>query len=272
MLALLEFGDQLARLRADRGLMASAVEEVLRWVTPVTHFARTVMRDTQIAGQPISAGERVVMWYTSANRDEEVFDQPEVFDISHNPNPHLTFGGGGPHYCIGNLLAVMELRQFLEGAVDLLPRLEITGTPVTGDQFHEQHQAPAHAFPLTMRRRAYAARWERGRMTAEGTTAGQRTALITGANRGIGRAVAAELYRRDLRVVVTARNADEASAAAAGIGAGVCSHPLDVTDPGSVGPAREGIGPVDVLVCSAACCWTRAPTRCPCRWNSSRNS
>jgi cholest-4-en-3-one 26-monooxygenase len=130
VLALLEFRDQLAALLADRDLMAGAVEEILRWVTPVTHFARNVVRDTEIAGQPIGAGERVVMWYTSANRDEEVFTDPDRFDITRAPNPHVTFGGGGPHFCIGNVLAVMELRQFLEGAVSLLPRLEITGTPV----------------------------------------------------------------------------------------------------------------------------------------------
>ncbi|MGH3922341.1 MAG: cytochrome P450 [Pseudonocardiaceae bacterium] len=130
VLALLEFRGQLAMLRADRSLMRSAVDEILRWVTPVTHFARNVVNDTEIAGQRIRAGERVVMWYTSANRDEEVFTDPDHFDITRKPNPHVTFGGGGPHFCIGNLLATMELRQFLEGVIDLLPQLEITGTPV----------------------------------------------------------------------------------------------------------------------------------------------
>jgi cholest-4-en-3-one 26-monooxygenase len=130
VIALLEFRDQLATLLADRDLIAGAAEEILRWVTPVTHFARNVVRDTEIAGQPIRTGERVVMWYTSANRDEEVFADPDRFDVSRDPNPHVTFGGGGPHFCIGNVLAVMELRQFLEGALSLLPRLEITGAPV----------------------------------------------------------------------------------------------------------------------------------------------
>ncbi|GAA4612100.1 cytochrome P450 [Actinoallomurus liliacearum] len=130
VLALLEFGDELAKLRADRSLMPTAVDEVLRWVTPVTHFARNVVRDTEIGGQPIGAGERVVMWYTSANRDEEVFADPDRFDVTRSPNPHVTFGGGGPHFCIGNGLAVLELTQFLDAAIDLLPRMEITGTPV----------------------------------------------------------------------------------------------------------------------------------------------
>ncbi|MEV4441054.1 cytochrome P450 [Streptomyces sp. NPDC049577] len=129
VLALLEFPDQLARLRADRGLMPSAAGEVLRWVTPVTHFARRATTDTVVAGQPVAEGERVVLWYSSANRDEEVFADPDRFDVARTPNPHLSFGGGGPHVCIGNGLAVMELRQFLEAAVDLLPRLEITAPP-----------------------------------------------------------------------------------------------------------------------------------------------
>ncbi|MDH6129137.1 cytochrome P450 [Kitasatospora sp. GP82] len=130
VLALLDFPDQLDRLRADRSLLPSATNEVLRWVTPVTHFARRAVTDTEVAGQPIAEGERVVMWYSSANRDEEVFTDPDRFDVARTPNPHLSFGGGGPHVCIGNGLAVMELRQFLEGAVDLLPQLEITAPPV----------------------------------------------------------------------------------------------------------------------------------------------
>ncbi|MCZ4097846.1 MULTISPECIES: cytochrome P450 [Streptomyces] len=130
VLALMENPDQLTALRGDRTLMPGAANEVLRWVTPVTHFARRALVDTEIAGQPIGAGERVVMWYTSANRDEEVFTDPDRFDIARTPNPHLAFGGGGPHVCIGNALATMELRQFLEGIVDLLSRLEIAGTPV----------------------------------------------------------------------------------------------------------------------------------------------
>lgn len=130
VLALQEFPDQLARLRADRDLLPGAVDEVLRWVTPVTHFARRAAADTEIAGQPIAAGERVVLWYTSANRDEAVFAEPDRFDVARSPNPHLAFGGGGPHFCIGNGLATMELRQFLEAVLDLLPRMEAAGPPV----------------------------------------------------------------------------------------------------------------------------------------------
>ncbi|GAA2150369.1 cytochrome P450 [Kitasatospora kazusensis] len=133
VLALLDFPDQLARLRADRSLMPSAANEVLRWVTPVTHFARRVVTDTVVAGQPLAEGETVVMWYSSANRDEEVFTDPDRFDVARTANPHLSFGGGGPHVCIGNALAVMELRQFLEGAADLLPLLEAAAPPVRSE-------------------------------------------------------------------------------------------------------------------------------------------
>jgi cholest-4-en-3-one 26-monooxygenase len=130
VMALLEHPEQLDRLRADPALMPTAVDEVLRWVTPVTHFARNVIADTEIAGQPVRAGERVVIWYTSANRDESVFAEPDRFDVGRSPNPHVTFGGGGPHFCIGNALASMELRQFMTAAVDLLPGLEISGPAV----------------------------------------------------------------------------------------------------------------------------------------------
>ncbi|MFE0021537.1 cytochrome P450 [Amycolatopsis sp. NPDC059021] len=131
--ALLRHGDQLAALRDDPGLLASATDEVLRWVTPVTHFARNTVEETEVAGQRITPGERVVMWYTSANRDEEVFEAPDRFDIRRRPNQHLSFGGGGPHVCIGNGLAVLELRTFLGAALDLLPRWELAGTPVRAE-------------------------------------------------------------------------------------------------------------------------------------------
>jgi cholest-4-en-3-one 26-monooxygenase len=130
VLALLENPDQLGLLLTDRSLLSGATDEILRWVTPVTHFARNVMADTEISGHPVKAGERVVMWYTSANRDEEVFTDPDEFDVTRSPNPHLSFGGGGPHVCIGNALAVMELRVFVEKVLDLLPRMRLTAEPV----------------------------------------------------------------------------------------------------------------------------------------------
>jgi len=130
VLALLQHPDQLALLREHRELIPRAVEEILRWVTPVTHFARNVTRDVEVAGQQIRTGERIVMWYSSANRDERAFADPDRLDVTRDPNPHVAFGGGGPHYCIGNHLAVLELRCFLGSWLDQLDRLELLGTPV----------------------------------------------------------------------------------------------------------------------------------------------
>jgi cholest-4-en-3-one 26-monooxygenase len=130
VLALSQFPDQQDQLRADPGLIPGAVAEVLRWVTPVTHFARRAVIDTEISGQRVRAGERVVMWYSSANRDEEVFSEPERFNVTRSPNPQLSFGGGGPHVCIASALATMELRHFLDRIVGLLPGIEIAGDPV----------------------------------------------------------------------------------------------------------------------------------------------
>lgn len=148
VLALLEHPDQLALLRGNRELIPSAIEEILRWVTPVTHFARNVTRDVEISGQPVKAGERVIMWYTSANRDETVFDDPERFDITRTPNPHLTFGGGGPHVCIGNHLAVLELRCFLGSWLDRLGELELTSKPArTETNFMNSYRSIPVKFP-----------------------------------------------------------------------------------------------------------------------------
>lgn len=131
ILALMRNPDQLTMLRADRrNLVPTTVEEIIRYVTPATHFARQVARDTEIDGQQIRAGERVVLWYTSANRDESVFTDPERFDVTRSPNPHVAFGGGGPHVCIGRGLANIELRALLHAVMDRIPALEPTGEPV----------------------------------------------------------------------------------------------------------------------------------------------
>lgn len=127
MLAMIEHPDQYERLKADRSLAPVAVEEFVRWVTPFTHFRRTATRDTEIRGVPIRAGDKVVTWLASSNRDEDVFTEPERFDIGRNPNPHQGFGGGGPHYCLGSGLARLELRVLLEETVDRIPALELAG-------------------------------------------------------------------------------------------------------------------------------------------------
>lgn len=120
MHALIQHPDQAGRLRADPDLMPAAVEEFLRWASPVYHFRRTATRDTEVNGVPIREGDKVVLWFASGNRDEAVFADPHRFDIARAPNDHLAFGKGGPHYCLGAALARLEMRIMFE---ELLPRL-----------------------------------------------------------------------------------------------------------------------------------------------------
>jgi len=129
MLALLEHPDQLARLRADRSLLPSAVDEMLRWVTPVTQFRRTATRDTELAGQRIAMGEKVVVYYASANRDEAVFPRADVFDAARMPNDHLTFGVG-PHFCLGAGLARLQMSALFSQVLDHLEDAEVAGNVV----------------------------------------------------------------------------------------------------------------------------------------------
>ena len=126
--ALIENSDQHQRLRADLSKMALATEEMIRWVTPVKEFMRTAVDDTTVRGVPIAAGESVLLSYVSANRDEDVFDEPFRFDVGRDPNKHLSFGYG-VHFCLGAALARMEVNSFF---IELLPRLksvELTGDP-----------------------------------------------------------------------------------------------------------------------------------------------
>jgi cholest-4-en-3-one 26-monooxygenase len=127
MLALLEHPDQWRQLAEDAGLVPTAVEEILRWVTPVMDFRRTATRDTEIGGQPIADGDKVVLFYPSANRDEAVFADAGVFDIRRDPNPHLAFGGGGPHFCLGSHLARLELRVLFQTLAERAPAIRHTG-------------------------------------------------------------------------------------------------------------------------------------------------
>ena len=127
LVALLEHPDQLVLLQDEPALLPTAVEEVLRWACPQIHFRRTATVDTTIAGVPVGAGERVVTWYLSANYDEAEFADPFRFDIGRAPNRHVTFGGGGPHLCLGQWLARLEVRTFLEELLPRLRRAELTG-------------------------------------------------------------------------------------------------------------------------------------------------
>jgi cholest-4-en-3-one 26-monooxygenase len=124
MHALLTHPEQLQRLQADPSLLGSAVEEMLRWVSPIKNMARTATRPTELGGRPIGAGAELLLLYPSANRDEEVFVDPEVFDIARRPNPHIAFGFGA-HFCLGNQLARLELRVVFERLLARLPDLAL---------------------------------------------------------------------------------------------------------------------------------------------------
>lgn len=109
-----EHPEQYAAIKENPNLFPCAVEEILRWSSPLAYFRRAAMEDVEIRGQRITAGSSVTIWYVSGNRDEEVFKDPFKFDITRSPNPHFAFGGGGPHFCIGSGLARLEITAFLE--------------------------------------------------------------------------------------------------------------------------------------------------------------
>ncbi len=137
--ALLEHPEQLALLaeRAhDEELIVSAGEEILRWTSPVLQFARTAVEDFELSGVEIKAGEDVGMWYPSANRDPEVFDDPYRFDITRKPNRHLAFGGYGAHFCLGANLARWELRAALRALAPVLPQMELASGPERCPNLH----------------------------------------------------------------------------------------------------------------------------------------
>jgi cholest-4-en-3-one 26-monooxygenase len=130
MNAFLEHPDQWDLLVADpEARIAGAVEEILRWASPVMFFRRNARKDVTLSGQTIKAGEKISLWYISANRDESVFDDPFRFDITRDPNPHIAFGGGGPHFCLGAQLARLEIRLLFEELAARVPRLEALGEP-----------------------------------------------------------------------------------------------------------------------------------------------
>ncbi len=127
VLALIDNPQAFEELRSDLSLVPSAVEEILRWASPVNSFRRTATCDVELQGVQIKEGEAVVMMYASANRDEEIFKDPYKFDIRRNPNPHVTFGGGGPHFCLGSNLARLEMRIVFEELAKQVKNIELTG-------------------------------------------------------------------------------------------------------------------------------------------------
>jgi cytochrome P450 family 142 subfamily A polypeptide 1 len=124
MLALLDNLDQLAAVRADPSLLPAAVEEMLRWVSPLQDMARTLTRDITLSGATLHEGDQLMLFYPSANRDEDVFADPFAFDVTRNPNPHLAFGLGN-HFCLGNQLARLELLEMMPKLFERLPDLRL---------------------------------------------------------------------------------------------------------------------------------------------------
>ena len=127
MLALMQNPDQLQLLKDDPSLIGTATEELLRWASPVMHFRRTATADIELRGQLIKEGDKVVTWYISANRDEEVFPDPYRFDVTRKPNDHVTFGPGGPHFCLGAHLARLETKILFQEMIPRLNSIELVG-------------------------------------------------------------------------------------------------------------------------------------------------
>ncbi|MFF4260201.1 cytochrome P450 [Streptomyces sp. NPDC001663] len=130
MYALSLYPEQRRRWQDDfQRLAPRAVEEIVRWVSPVRHFRRTATRDTEIAGQPIAKGDKVVLWYSSANRDESAVERAWELDFARAEDRHVAFGGGGPHFCLGAVLARKEMTVFFEELFARLPDIEVSGEP-----------------------------------------------------------------------------------------------------------------------------------------------
>ena len=119
--------EQWARLRQDPALIPTAVEEILRYASPVLYFRRNALDRLEVAGQHIEPGDVVSLWYVAANRDRARFADPDEFDVGRSPNPHVAFGGGGPHFCLGASLARLEIRVVLETLVERYARIEVVG-------------------------------------------------------------------------------------------------------------------------------------------------
>ncbi|MFF1353092.1 cytochrome P450 [Streptomyces sp. NPDC058297] len=127
MHAFLTHPDQWELFKRERP--ETTAEEIVRWATPVVSFQRTATQDTELGGAQIKKGDRVGIFYSSANHDPEVFDRPDAFDITRDPNPHLGFGGGGPHFCLGKSLATLEINLIFNAVADAMPDLRLTGDP-----------------------------------------------------------------------------------------------------------------------------------------------
>jgi cholest-4-en-3-one 26-monooxygenase len=121
MIAFLEHRDQWDRLREHPELFDLAAEEIVRWASPVIYFRRSVTHDVELRGQQLKAGDKITVWYPSANRDDDIFERPFDFDIGRDPNPHIGFGGRGPHFCLGSNLARLEIKALYEELTKRIP-------------------------------------------------------------------------------------------------------------------------------------------------------
>jgi len=127
MLALIEHPSQRALLLAEPQLLDSAIEEMLRYASPIMYMRRTAVSDLELQGKTIRPGDKVTLWYAAANRDPDVFADPHGFDIARSPNDHATFGAGGPHYCLGSHLARLETKVMFEEILVRIPDMELAG-------------------------------------------------------------------------------------------------------------------------------------------------
>ena len=144
--ALCEHPEQFERLRRDPALLPQAIEEMLRWVTPVMQFRRTALQDTQVGGQAIRKGDKLVMYYGAANRDPRIFDNPETFDITRKPNPHLAFGTG-THFCMGSHMARLEMRVTFEELLARFPEISLLGPP---ERLHSNFISGIKRMPVSL--------------------------------------------------------------------------------------------------------------------------
>lgn len=152
--ALTDFPEQRAWLMEDlESRMSSAIEEIVRWATPIMTFRRTAARDCELGGQQITAGDKVILFYSSANWDTDVFDHPEQLDLARTPNKHISFGGGGIHHCLGNQLARRQLAATFKELLTRLPDITSTGDQVygAGNFFHTVSAMPATFTPEALR-------------------------------------------------------------------------------------------------------------------------
>jgi len=150
MKALTDFPDQRAWLMEDfDGRIKGAVEEFVRWATPIMTFRRTAARDCDLGGQQITEGDKIILFYSSANWDTTVFTNPEKFDLSRDPNPHVSFGGGGIHHCLGNQLARQQLAALFRELLHRLPDIEVCGPPsyTVSTFFHGVNHLPVRFTP-----------------------------------------------------------------------------------------------------------------------------